>query len=220
MLGIAMENEPEKPQSSVTPPPDIPPPPSSVSPPPDLPRPSVTMPPPPDLPPPPPPVSEPKAVSVSETKPAPKSEAAKFDSDEDEAPVAGAQAAFDTRIVAAIIDSFVAAGIYIILAKIFAPLGMLGWIGYMLVRDALPFLEGQSIGKKVMKIKAVELSGKSLSGNWQASVIRNIPMVIPFFPLVEAYILYSKKDQAVPLRRLGDEWGKTQVVVVAPPAAV
>lgn len=213
-----MENEPEKPQSSVTPPPDLPPPVSAVPPPPDLPRPSVGMPPPPDLPPPPPPVSEPKAVSAP--KPAPKSEAAKFDSDEEDPPVSGAQATFENRVIAAIIDSFVGLGVYIVLAMVARPLGTLGLLAYALVKDALPFLEGQSIGKKVMKIKAVELDGKSLSGNWQASVVRNLPMVIPFFGLVEAYILYSKKDQDVPLRRLGDEWGKTKVVVVSSPPAL
>lgn len=216
-----MENEPEKPQSSVPPPPDLPPPPSSVPPPPDLPKPSAAMPPPPDLPPPPPPMAEPKVIS-SEPKPvsAPKAEAAKIDSDEEDPPVNGAQATFESRVIASIIDSFVGLGVYIVLGMVARPLGTLGLLAYALVKDALPFLEGQSIGKKVMKIKAVELDGKSLSGNWQATVVRNLPMVIPFFGLVEAYILYSKKDQDVPLRRLGDEWGKTKVVVAVPPAAV
>ncbi len=135
--------------------------------------------------------------------------------DEDEAPAPGSEGAFDARVVAAIIDAFVAAGLYAIVGKVSGTLAWMVWVAYFLTRDALPFLDGQSIGKKVMKLKAVTLEGKSLSGDWQASVVRNISMAIPFFGLVEAFVLYTKKDKDVPLRRLGDEWGKTKVVVVA-----
>lgn len=88
------------------------------------------------------------------------------------------------------------------------------FIGYMLTRDALPFLDGQSLGKKVMNTRAVTETGESLSGNWSPSIIRNVPMVIPIFPLVEFIILLANKDKPGGLRRFGDQWGKTKVVTI------
>ncbi len=147
----------------------------------------------------------------------PKSEPAKLDSDEEEeGPKPGTDAAFDTRVIAAIIDAFVAAAVYMVIPRI----GWLVWIAYFLTRDALPFLEGQSIGKKIMKLKAVTLEGKSLSGDWQSSIVRNIPLAIPFFGLVELFILFTRKDGSGPLRRLGDEWAKTKVIVAKEPSAL
>lgn len=208
-----MENEPEKPQSSVPPPPDIPPPSTGSA----VPPPNLTPPPPSPAPPmpdtPPPPATDPYVP--------PKQEPAKFDSD-DEAPVSTAgEAKFDTRLIAGFIDAIVGTVIYMILGKLSFMLGWLVSSSYYLLRDALPFLDGQSVGKKMMKTRAVDAAGKSLSGNWQASIIRNVGLFIPFFGFIEAYILYSKKNEGAPLRRLGDDWAKTKVVVVKdpPPAA-
>lgn len=169
----------------------------------------------PDLPPPPPPVAPP-----SQSQPVPS--AAKIDSDEvEDAPKAGSEAAFDTRVIAAIIDCFVFLGIHLVIDILLpSTLGLLVAIAYLLTRDALPFLEGQSLGKRLMKIRAVDLTGGRLTGNWQASIVRNIPLAIPFFGLVEAYILYQKKEKGEPLLRLGDEWGKTKVVVSAHPSGI
>jgi len=145
---------------------------------------------------------------------APKTESpAKFDSEEEGAPLAGSEAAFDSRVIALIIDAFAAGIIYAVISTLSGTLALLLYTAYFLTRDALPFLDGQSLGKKLIKIRAVDLQGKSLSGNWQASIVRNIPFAIPFFGLVEAYILYKKKEDGLPLRRLGDEWGKTKVIV-------
>ena len=66
-----------------------------------------------------------------------------------------------------------------------APVAWLLGIGYFVSRDSLPFLGGQSVGKKAMKLKAVTMEGKSLVGNWEAALIRNGVLVIPFFVLVE-----------------------------------
>jgi uncharacterized RDD family membrane protein YckC len=141
------------------------------------------------------------------------------DADEEETKPGG-DASFEARAVAAIIDSFVAVGIYMVLAVMWKPLGNLALLGYFLTRDALPFLEGQSIGKKIMKLRAVTMEGKSLSGNWQASIVRNLSLVIPFFGLVEAYILYSRQGGGGALQRFGDEWAKTRVVTVTAPSAI
>ena len=206
-----MENEPEKPQSSVTPPPDLPAsPPPAMPPPPDLPPPSAA-PPLPDLPPPPPPAASPPPVE----KAAPAASTA-ADEEDEEAPKPGTEAAFDTRVIAAIIDCFVFLGIAIIIDVLLpATLGYLVATAYILCKDALPFLEGQSLGKRLMKIRAVDTAGNRLTGNWQASIVRNISLAIPLFGLVEAYILYQKKEKGEPLLRLGDEWGKTKVVTSA-----
>jgi uncharacterized RDD family membrane protein YckC len=144
----------------------------------------------------------------------------KMDADDEEVTKPVGDAAFEARVVATIIDSFIAVGIYMVLAAMWTLLGNLALLGYLLTRDALPFLEGQSIGKKIMKLRAVTMEGKSLTGNWQASIVRNLSLVIPFFGLVEAYILYSRQGGNGALQRFGDEWAKTRVVTVTGPSAI
>jgi uncharacterized RDD family membrane protein YckC len=210
-----MENEPEKPRSSAPPPPDLSPPSTpAMPPPPDLVSLSKPAPPMPDLPPAPPPVAPP-VVGAAKSAPL------KMDSQEgDDDPRPGTDATFETRVVAAIIDAFVAAGVYLVIAKVSGTLGWMVWIAYLLTKDALPFLEGQSIGKKIMKLRAVTMEGKKLTGDWQASVVRNLSLAIPFFGLVELIVLFTRKDKEGPLRRLGDEWAKTRVVVASEPSAI
>jgi uncharacterized RDD family membrane protein YckC len=210
-----MENEPEKPRSSAPPPPDLVPPSTpSMPPPPDLAKRPPDSPRLPDLPPAPAPVESPVQSSA-------KSAPLKMDSREgDDEVKPGTDATFEARAVAAIIDSFVAGGIYMVLAFMWSSLGFLAMLAYFLTRDALPFLEGQSIGKKIMKLRAVTLEGKALTANWQASMVRNLSLVIPFFGLVEAYILYSRQGREGALQRFGDEWAKTRVVVAAEPSAI
>lgn len=195
---------------------ETPPPPKPfIPPPPDLSRSSAPPPPPSPMdslpksaspPPPPPPSGGAPAVNVK----------IREAGDEPEAP-AGGLAPFNTRLIAALIDVAVATGLNIGLVMILpgfaSSLGWLAAIGYVLTRDALPFLEGQSIGKKAMKLRAVTLDGQSLTGKWETSVIRNISMVIPIMPLVELYILLTREEKADRGRRLGDEWAKTKVIV-------
>lgn len=144
----------------------------------------------------------------------------KMDADDVEEGKPGGDATFEARAVAAIIDTFIAVGIYMVIAVMWKPLGNLALLAYLLTRDALPFLEGQSIGKKIMKLRAVTMEGKSLTGNWQASLLRNLSLVIPFFGFVEAYILYSRQGGEGALQRIGDEWAKTRVVTVTAPSAI
>lgn len=115
------------------------------------------------------------------------------------APTASAGA----RIGAYLIDVLVIIGISLI--------PFLGWVAgpiYMLTRDALPFLDGQSLGKKAVGIRAVDENGAALTGNWGPCVVRNVVLFIPFFPLIELIVLLTNADT----RRLGDQWGKTRVV--------
>lgn len=108
------------------------------------------------------------------------------------------------RFVAYFIDALVGYIPLIILGMINQKLAMVGYLpflAYILLRDAL--FGGQSLGKKVMGYKAVTEDGSSLEGNYQASVIRNISLMIPF---VDPIFVLMGKD------RLGDGWAKTKVV--------
>ena len=120
-----------------------------------------------------------------------------------------APATAGNRVLAALIDVAIAYGISVIFGLI---LGHNTWdstIGeivgsiYLLSKEALPFLGGQSIGKKLMKIRAVTEDGNSLLNNYGASVIRSLSMII--FPY-ELYLMSNDKP------RLGDQWAKTRVV--------
>lgn len=110
------------------------------------------------------------------------------------------------RILAGLIDW----GICIPVAFIPCVGGLVGMV-YLLTKDALPFLDGQSVGKKVMKIRAVTEDGQSLAGNWGPALLRQVVFFIPFFVFVELVVLLTDKE----ILRLGDKWAKTKVVKVA-----
>jgi len=181
---------------------------SQGPPPPDLPQPSL---PPPSL----PPVPEPAPPPVpTSSAPAVQMNLRKDSDDEPDE----ALAPFNTRMIAAIIDVLISAGIQIAAAMILPGfLGRTAWLigaAYLVTRDSLPFLGGQSIGKKAMHLRAVTLDGKPLTGNWEPGLIRNAVLMIPFFALVEIFILLSREGKPDHGRRLGDEWAKTKVIVV------
>ena len=137
-------------------------------------------------------------------------------SEDDDSPTHGF-APFNTRAIAAVIDLVVAIGLMVtvifILPGFASKLGWLVLAGYLITRDSLPFLGGQSVGKKAMKIKAVTLDDKSLVGNWEVAAIRNGVLLIPFFGLIELFILLTREDKPERGRRLGDEWAKTKVIM-------
>jgi len=195
-----MDQEPEKPTPPFIPPPDLsmppPPPPSPMDG-----RPQSVAPP---L-----PAREPAAGAVVKLK-------IREAGDADELMAQGI-APFNTRFIAVMIDLLVATGITILLGMILPGFALkLAWltgIAYLITRDSLPFLGGQSVGKKAMKIKVVTLEDQSLSGNWEKAAIRNGVLIIPFFPLVELLILLTREDKPDRGRRLGDEWAKTKVVL-------
>ena len=110
-----------------------------------------------------------------------------------------------SRIVAYIIDALVIGVLMIIPVA-----GWIAGIAYGLTRDSLPFLDGQSIGKKAMGLRAVTEDGQPLTGNWGPGIIRNIVLWIPLFPLVELIVLLTNEKGL----RLGDQWAKTQVISV------
>ncbi len=139
---------------------------------------------------------------------------------EDTSPVSGL-APFGSRITAAVLDIVVAMGIttglMFILPGFADRLAWLTGLGYLITRDSLPFLGGQSVGKKAMKLRVVTLDGQSLVSNWPAALIRNGVLIIPFFGLVELFILLTREEKPERGRRLGDEWAKTQVILEPKP---
>ena len=127
------------------------------------------------------------------------------------------KADFMKRLLGALIDVIVIAGVISILGKVIGT-GFLSTVitgALFLVRDSLPFLNGQSIGKLVMKTKAVKEDGSSLSGDWKTGAIRNSLFVIPIIGiLVELVILIKRSESDKAGLRLGDEWAKTKVISV------
>ena len=126
------------------------------------------------------------------------------------------EAPLGSRIVAGIVDVLIAALLAGILGKLSTSVGWLASIGYLLVKDSLPFLDGQSIGKKIVKTKAVTEDGASLAGNWTAGVTRNASICIVLLSWVELVVLLINKDEPTGLRRLGDQWAKTKVITWPP----
>lgn len=133
-------------------------------------------------------------------------------------------APFNTRFIAVLIDIVLVGGIYLGLALILPGFaGKFAWLvgfAYFVTRDSLPFLGGQSVGKKAMKIRAVTGDGKPLTGNWEPSLIRSGVLCIPFFFLLELYLLLTREGGSDCGQRLGDEWAKTKVIVETAPEAV
>lgn len=137
----------------------------------------------------------------------------------------GAPAPLNTRLLGGLIDGLVATGLGVVvtflLPDLLSKLSTVVWIGYMMTRDSIPFLKGQSIGKTAMKLKALKQDGSDLVNDWQTGVIRNILMVVPFFgPLVEAIVLVSRDGKPEKGMRLGDDFVKTKVVVWRPEDSV
>ena len=200
-----MSEDPDKTQHVTPPPPDLrkgPPPPDIRQGPPATPMPSILDKPPADK-----PSAPPLKVSIAEDQPETTADAEPRE----------AEASLQDRVIATVIDLVICAGIMVtasFLPSFAAPdsLGKLLAAAYLVTRDSLPFLGGQSVGKKAMRIRAVTSGGESLAGNWKAGVIRNAVLLIPFFIIIELYVLITRQDQPTPAIRLGDEWAGTKVI--------
>lgn len=111
------------------------------------------------------------------------------------------------RLLAVFLDGFV--------GGIPALIPVLGWIWvfvYAFTKDALPFLGGQSIGKKVLGIRVINVdTGKPIKGDFGAALTRQVSLMIPIFGFVDACMVLSSDR-----RRFGDKWAKTVVVKNTP----
>lgn len=184
-------------------PPDLGPPPSLVTAP-SIPAPSVAA----------PSFSPPPTIAIPEEA----KKKVKEEVPDEDVVKAGDIAPFNTRIIAAVIDYgvIICASIVLsmILPNLLSRVVSLVAFGYILTKDSLPFLDGQSIGKKVMKLRAVTADGQPLTGNWQTGILRNAFLIIA---PVELVILLLREDKPEKGRRLGDDFAKTKVIVVAEP---
>jgi len=136
---------------------------------------------------------------------------------DDEHPAAGSLAPFNSRVIAAVIDLFVALGLmiaaHLILPLFVSHFALLLGLAYMVTRDSLPFLNGRSVGKTAMNLRAVSIDNQSLTEKWEPALIRNVVLIIPFFALIELYVLLTRENKPEGGRRLGDEWAKTKVII-------
>ncbi len=108
------------------------------------------------------------------------------------------------RVIACAIDIVIAC-----LCLIIPVVGPLVAFSYLIFRDSLPFLKGQSLGKQLMKLRVIsEETGKDLNEEYSISLIRNIPAIIPVFNLLDLALLFMSDDG----KRYGDKWGKTKVI--------
>ena len=151
--------------------------------------------------------------------------------------VSGQDASLYDRIVATLIDMLVAISVG---GMVNFAIGSPFWLFAslcMLFRESLPVLDGQSIGKRAMQLQTVTLDGEVLKGGWDASMLngnllRNVPLMLPLFPMVELIVLSNRasqhhgigglcrqcaceierKPEFKPLRRLGDQWAGTKVI--------
>ena len=117
------------------------------------------------------------------------------------------------RIIAFIIDGLVAGALSSILG--FVPilgalLGSFAGLAYLLVKDGLDldFMDGRSIGKKVMKLRPVRLDGQKM--DIMSSAKRNFTFAIPFLNLFEIFKGLSDPEG----RRIGDTIAETKVIEV------
>ena len=112
-------------------------------------------------------------------------------------------ASVGSRIAGYLID------LVIIVVVSFIPVA--GWIAapaYMLTRDALPFLDGQSIGKKLVGIRAVDRNGAALTNNWEPALIRNVVLFIPLFPFRGAPCAADQQGHSTVGRSVGTHTGR------------
>lgn len=149
-----------------------------------------------------------------------------------EVPTGGVRAKADLtkRFLAALIDGLLAGVVSMV-----PVLGGLAAAAYMLFRDGLEldFMDGRSIGKKVMKLRPVRLDGQpmdlvtSAMRNWMFA-LGGVTALLMFIPLLGWLLVIPVALAGLALgileivlvltdpqgRRLGDKTGATQVVEV------
>jgi uncharacterized RDD family membrane protein YckC len=201
---VVMDEEPSQPAKPDIPPPSIPPP--------SIPKPTI----------PPPDIKPPEPVAVPSRPPLVNVKIREAGEEPDDEGKPGGLAPFNTRALAALIDVALAIGLQISVLWILPGFAeRIAWLvggAYLVGRDSLPFLDGQSVGKKAMKLRVLTLEGKPVTGNWEAALIRNAILLIPVFPLIELFVLLTRDGKPDQGRRLGDEWAKTKVVIAEDPS--
>ncbi|MFW6043121.1 MAG: RDD family protein [Marinilabiliaceae bacterium] len=106
------------------------------------------------------------------------------------------------RLLAGLVDLIVAA-----LLSLFPRIGWMFGLLYILMKDSLPFLNGQSFGKKLFHLRTIALPHYSALTGWpEKSVIRGLVLLIPILNLIDLYYLIIHKV------RIADRWAETRVI--------
>lgn len=107
------------------------------------------------------------------------------------------------RVCAFLIDSLIAGGIHIIIVLLIAKnIFDFAWYIYILLRDCF---SGQSLGKRLVGLQVIDEKGTPVAAS--KTIARNIFMIIPFFPIIEYFIMLNEESG----RRIGDKVAKTKV---------
>ena len=106
------------------------------------------------------------------------------------------------RILAGLIDIIVA-----VLLSLFPKIGWMFGVIYLLAKDSLAFLNGQSFGKKLFNLRTIALPHHSSLSGWpEKSIIRGLVLIIPVLNLIDFYYLIIHKV------RIADRWAETRVI--------
>ncbi len=104
------------------------------------------------------------------------------------------------RLLSTLIDIIILVGLLLIPVANFALVPV-----YFFGKDSLTWLRGQSIGKKIIGIRVMNLNSKyDLMNDFQAGINRNLTHLL----LIDIFIPLFKKNN----QRLGDDFAKTVVV--------
>lgn len=123
----------------------------------------------------------------------------------DRALFAPCAATIGRRLTSSLMDFFLA----FTLGYVIPVLGPVLCILYFLCKDALPFLNGQSVGKKLLHLKVVtKPDAKPITRDYSSSILRSVTLLIPGLNLIELILILFHKE------RLGDHWAKTTVIKV------
>lgn len=89
--------------------------------------------------------------------------------------------------------------------------GSLLSVAYYLNKDAFPFLNGQSLGKKLFQIRVVSTNDNHpITSDYSASILRSVTVLIPIINFFESIVVLSGKE------RFGDKWAGTIVLKEKP----
>lgn len=108
------------------------------------------------------------------------------------------------RLVAGLLDFI----IVLCLFKIAMFLGLTIGLAYWFLRDAIPGMNGQSLGKKLMKIKVLSARNQPLVNDYKAAALRQVSNIVPLLNLYEVYLLVTSPKY----QRFGDQLTQTTVV--------
>lgn len=109
---------------------------------------------------------------------------------------------FWDRLMAFCIDLVITLGL-----AMFPRIGWIFGLIYFLFKDSMPFTNGQSYGRKLLKIRLVKSFDESSCINApEKSLIRNIVLLVPILNLFEIFSFFFCRH------RLGEQWSETKVI--------